>query len=733
MQYFAVGLGLWLHLFFWGAGLAWLLTPRRWRMLWPLVALVGGASLQSAVVWAGAHTAWEGTNVYAIWAEGIPAVLLLVAWRRSRGLAFSAVLRNAGVLALSILILVAALFPFSRSGGGLTTSSLGSCDAADYAAGARVLGEFSRYDRSGFLGHTEVVQVHSVDNFFDYWTRLNHFTPSALIAFNATIFDLRPHQLVSVVTALFLALGVPVAYLLARWTFGYSRTVSFGLATAYGLSPLLWYALGHAAMSQLMVAPVIAGLTAVGVHLCRWGHRARAGWAFFGWMFLAHWLLLGSYNFIVAVALVPATGYALLWAINRGEWRGLTRWVLQMASPLAAAAVVFNERILGLWERIRLFREYDFGWRIPGLTPETWVGFVADARLSAPPTALRVTLVVLLVVLWLLAIVRARRHPRVALCVAAVLPIAAGYGYLYYRGEILRTNASYDAYKLLSVFLPGILASLALPLASFRRRMRLGYGVALILACASVGASTIAVVRFTKRLTVTPLKVQPALVALQDLERREDILSVNLLITDFWDRLWANAFLLRKPQYFPTHTYEGRKNTELRGSHDVLGGLVSIRLPDTHDPIVGGVYTVVDTRSPYFVRLSPGANWYEPERGMGDARWRWSAGDASVLIDNPQGHPLTVSFRLAARSLAERQLGVHFRDLLAGEFRVGTQVSVGEVKGLLVPPGKNEIFFRSDVPPIVPGPGDKRALGFATYGLEVHVTKESRPSDTPRT
>ena len=46
--------------------------------------------------------------------------------------------------------------------------------------------EFAKYDREGFLGLTEVVRVASVDNFFDYWLRLNHFTPSALIALNGS-------------------------------------------------------------------------------------------------------------------------------------------------------------------------------------------------------------------------------------------------------------------------------------------------------------------------------------------------------------------------------------------------------------------------------------------------------------------------------------------------------------------------------------------------------------------
>ena len=100
-------------------------------------------------------------------------------------------------MAATLALLV---FPLSRASRDLTTNSLGSCDAADYAAGARVLQEFAHGDRGGFLGLTEVVKVASVDNFYDFWLRLNHFTPSALIALNDAVFGLEPYQVTGLLT-----------------------------------------------------------------------------------------------------------------------------------------------------------------------------------------------------------------------------------------------------------------------------------------------------------------------------------------------------------------------------------------------------------------------------------------------------------------------------------------------------------------------------------------------------
>ena len=69
MLYYLTAAGLILHTFFWGAGLALFWSPRAWRSCWWALAPVLGQALQSAVVWAGAHSALAGTNAYAWWTE----------------------------------------------------------------------------------------------------------------------------------------------------------------------------------------------------------------------------------------------------------------------------------------------------------------------------------------------------------------------------------------------------------------------------------------------------------------------------------------------------------------------------------------------------------------------------------------------------------------------------------------------------------------------------------------
>jgi hypothetical protein len=69
MEVWLIALLLAAHLAFWGAGLAWLTMPRRWRAFWPLLVPAAGLGLQSAVVWWGAVAGAAGTDVYGRWVQ----------------------------------------------------------------------------------------------------------------------------------------------------------------------------------------------------------------------------------------------------------------------------------------------------------------------------------------------------------------------------------------------------------------------------------------------------------------------------------------------------------------------------------------------------------------------------------------------------------------------------------------------------------------------------------------
>ena len=474
---YLVAFGALLHVLFWGAGLAMLSMPRPWARFWPILAPAAGAALQSLVVWVGAYANLSGTDRYAWPAEAIPLVLLGVGLRRRAragigrrlGAAARDLARFGAVWAALAATLAALVWPLTRAASGLTTVSLGSCDAADYAAGARVLKEFARSDRGGFLGLTEVVRVMSVDNFFDFWLRLNHFTPSALIAFNGTIFHCAPYEIADLLAMGLLAATVPVVFWVARALLRYPAGASVAIAALFGLNPLTWYAVAHVAMGQLLAAPAIALLTWGGVAMWRLGaprptvrrSLGAGGLPFLPILAIAYALLLGSYNFIVIVCFVPAAAYAAVEAARRDELGRLAAWFGWMALPFAVAGAVFWTRLAGLAERFRLFRAYDFGWIIPGLTPEGWLGIVRGPGLDPLPSPWRLMLAAAVILALALALWTGfarrgtRRQSELSVCLS--VPVLLGYGYLLARGARLGTNASYDGYKLFSVFYPLLL------------------------------------------------------------------------------------------------------------------------------------------------------------------------------------------------------------------------------------------------------------------------------------
>ena len=724
MEFLVIAFALLLHTLFWGAGAAMLLLPRRWRRFWPVFAAPVGLTLQSLAVWAGAYANLAGTDVYGRVSLVVPAILLAAAAGRRPPSRWRADLFRLAGLGLGMAgCLLALVVPLARASPVLTTVSLGSCDAADYAAGARVLMEFARGARGGFLGQVEVVQVMSVDNFFDFWLRLNHFTPSALIALAGSVLGRAPFELTSLLTAVLAVTVMPVVFWIARAGLRYGSRESLWVAVIYGINPLTWYAVYHVAMGQLLAAQAIGVLTWVGLEVWRRGAAYQTGLRWAGVLACAYVLILGSYNFILLVALVPLVAFAGGQVVWNGGWWRFGKWILLMLAPLGLAALLQWERVAGLAERLALFRTYDFGWVIPGLSPEGWLGLVAEPALSAFAGPVRWLLAAVVVGSLVATLIQTRRTQpgQSFLALSLCVPVLIGYGYLLLRGKMLGTNASYDAYKLLAVFYPGILAALCVWLGPVEnRRMRDVKWVMLVL----VSALNLSVAyRFALRMEQPPLIVGPNLTQIREIEGRPEVDSVNLLNADMWSRLWANGFLLRKPQYFLWHTYEGRLNTELRGGWDLNSGVITLKLPAPGSFQLNPAVTLVSTRSDHFMRVRPGEGWYEPEQeAVTEQRWRWMKDRAVIEIDNPQPGPLHVRWHmLGIDTLAPRDVEIWAAGEKLNSVRVNPRRAGALVQETVVPPGHSFIELRTPQPLTAPAGGDTRLLGPMIHGIEVEV------------
>jgi hypothetical protein len=243
--------------------------------------------------------------------------------------------------------------------------------------------------------------------------------------------------------------------------FGLRGVMALAPAALYLFSPLGAYAVHHAALGQLYGAHGIALLTLAVIGAGRGLRSGQNPWAWAPLVLAAFWILAGSYNFILTVALAPAGAWLLAEACWRRDWRRPARVLGMVLGMLAVCVAVFWGRFDGLLERFQLMQQYNFGWPVPVLSPEGWLGMVRDTGLHAWPVAVRSGLSAVVIGGWLAGMVLLWRHraDRVLSALALTLPVLAGWGLLVWEART-RANASYDAYKLLAVFFPGVLAGL---------------------------------------------------------------------------------------------------------------------------------------------------------------------------------------------------------------------------------------------------------------------------------
>jgi hypothetical protein len=446
----------------------------------------------------------------------------------------------------------------------------------------------------------------------------------------------------------------------------------------------------------------------------RWWRGAQ----FFAVAAIGYWLVLGSYNFFLLVCLAPVIAFVLGAAWRGRAGRRLLHWLLFMLLPLGFCAGLFADRVAGLVERFQLFRIYDFGWKIPVLWPEGWLGFVAGTGLEPWPAVVRWPLVAIALGLLIWGGVRAARRPgsRAWLALCAVLIPLAGYAYLEVRGAVLHTNASYDAYKLWAGFfaltLPALVWLLTVALPRRVTALFVTLFIGHVLSCAP----------FLGALHRPPLMVDGELRQLRRIETMPEVKSVNMIFAelDMWSRLWANEFLLRKPQYFLTHTYEGRLNTPLRGDWDLEASRIAYLLPGDGRRQLTPRFALVNARDPKFVRVLIGDGWNPEEQifGWGE-RWQWTGRDATLRVDNPHPYPVALVATLDGRSFGERdvQLALLGQEKEAHRVHLTEQRAKTVFPSVTVPPGRSTLVLHSVQPAAGPTGDDARQLAVCVFRL----------------
>ncbi len=727
MVWYATGFALLLHTLFWGAGLTYFITPRRWLPFWWVFCPMAGLGLKSAVVWAGAHTGLAGTHIYGLPSLLLPAGLLVAAvvrlGRRRSAALFLATGRAWGLGVIMLFCLTLQIYPMARLDPQLTSMSLGSCDAADYAAGARVFQDFSSHDRSGFLGLGKVNEVPGIDSFPVFWLRLNHFTPSALIALDGTVFHSRPHKLASLTGAVLAVLALPGVFWLARSGFRLSAAASGFITLLYGCSPVVSYAVYHCALAQLIAAPAVALLTWTGLQTFRGPVTLRRFGRYAPLLLLANWLILGAYNFFILFSYVPLLGFVALATLRRRRWADALRWSAFTLTTVLLAGLLFPGRVVALIARLSLINKIGYGWPIPAFGPTGWFGIFASSKLEPaigllPSAGAAACLLALIFALYQL--LRRRRWAVVFLAISSTAPILAGYALLIWQDQHRSDNSSYNAYKIFAVFLPGLLASFCLwadPLGWRSDHSRVRMFATALLAFAVLSGNLAMLPRFAAELKHQGLIVDRQMVQLAKVEQMADIHSLNICLEPYWSRLWANYFLLRKPHYFRQDTYEGRVTGEPLGDWDLRENFFVIEpvSPSERREINSGYY-LVDRRSATFVDLKIGTGWSSVDFHDFGPFALGAGSPQTVEMNNSHPYPLRTATQFTAMSSGPRALRVRAGASVVWEGAIGTTQQTTDEFPVELPPGRTLLEFETP-----PAPGERQAYTVALHQLKVRV------------
>ncbi len=122
-------------------------------------------------------------------------------------------------------------------------------------------------------------------------------------------------------------------------------------------------------------------------------------------------------------------------------------------------------------------------------------------------------------------------------------------------------------------------------------------------------------------------------------------------------------------------------------------------------------------------------NWWRPERSRWEF-WRWSQGDATVSLRNPQPFTVVARLRLRLRSADARGALIRQGSRVLWQGMLAPRESLDVVlPDIDLPPGDTVLDFTSDRPAAFPGGNDPRRLSFSLRNLEIDLV--GRREETP--
>lgn len=712
----------------WGVSIGVWLLPQGWRRhLWAISISIG-LSLQVTLAWIVVFAGGTVGEIAKL-SHLLPIICLAIALtiRRRRWLLWATLSSRETRVMFSLVVLATccSLLPtgvFSPlAHNGLSTISIGSHDAPDYALGGRLLLEKGKHLTNGFWAQDEVHQFGEALNIWTFWTRLNHFGPAAILAFTAGTFDLPMWKLGTVLSAAIGAAGAGLCFTVARAVFRTPLRSALLIGTLYSISPLWMYAVYHVAIGQLMGTLALSALLLLASAIPN-AKRRMIGirHCIIGAILVG--LLVGSYPIMIVYAAAGCIGMAVIRSLQLRSPRYALRTTLWLGIACLATAAVFPTRFYALITTVIYFGGGLFGWAMPPMHLSSMLGMTRGSEMNPLPPAFSMMFGTIVVLYLVFGLFQGWRKGRMGFATALVIvAIVLGSRTILTALDPADSNwASYKVYKAVAVFLPTFLPSVFIGL-SYQGLIGRRFTTACVLAVMVV-IPAVSLRTLWHPVARASMRTGPELEELSRAESDPEITGVNIVATRLWDRIWSSTLLAEKKQYFSESTYTARGIVELRGDWVLEDAFCGIYSENTKH--VGTTLILRPTGAPPKALLSFGEGWWSDE---GTHRWSGSAGNKMEFkID--AASDLLIAVSLAGTFLEGGPKVEAFINRDPVEVRqAGGKLVMERVP---VPHGISTLMILVDSPPLRgPNPQDPRTLLYKMFSVEMQeVRHPTEPS-----
>lgn len=663
-----------------------------------------------------------GTNSY-VWFLTIPPLILLIAYFAfsifSHNLRLSELADTDTMLAIicSVVAWLAMSWLYFDLGNPLLSLDISNLDVAELAVNSRYLQEFPRDTHIGFMGQSSTL-MQTGD---EIW-----FGPSLIVAYFSALLKTEPYKLQTLVMFVIAAQGGGAFFLLARQLPWMKRSLSVAFALLYAISPAVIYIAWQSFGAQMITVPIILTifyLYSYSINTFSGNRKLTPILAPFVLLFSG---ILVTYHYMAAILIALLGFYGAVLSIIERSWRRLLTQSLFITALLILVSALNPFRILAIYHSIAMLNSNN-GWFIPWISPIIQLGLYANHVFVGDYSYLNkffdygLSLILFTFIIWHLIFRPKKECAQLAFFLGLFLPIFLLGLYFAITGQQNGVLGGYRSFKISSTFTAITLLTLTIPLShpffeNTKRRKLISFCCIGLFCLFSIFSLRQILSESLNNVYLLPHSVTE----LSRIETMNQVSGINILDMGNFTDLWANYFLLRKPQVFQRFPYGGRITGELNQPFTLIANYQSFKSTNASVNIfkvinlnigknkihINNTFSLIPANEGG-INLTPGKGWWDPEPTL-----QWSGRDgrvAEIFVDVQV--PLDLKFSGEHQKLRPNDKLAFFLD--GTPLNVKTSNISFRTGVLRLQKGRHRFKILSLLAPSGPTPWDGRTLGVA--------------------